>query len=340
MRAHADALPMSAAYFSLILRGYGATPRHRAALLAGTGVADRALGEPSAEIALGQQLRQIQNANRLLDPGWALTLGARLHPATHGPIGAAVVSAPTMRTSVEVMARFSHVRSPHFRLRPQVDGDEVRLVPEDRVALEPGERRALLDIVLLSTQGLLESVLGRPMVEGRFEVPYRTPDHARAYRDRFHADVRFGRGEPAIVMPRAWLDFECPLADPVLFEASWRRLAAGARRLEGERFLPAEVEQIVAARRTRPRADAVARLLRLSRRTLTRRLRRSGTSYRDLLDASRRRDAESLLRDPGLTIAEVAYALGYEDAANFGRACRRWFGTSPGRERARLLAGD
>ena len=38
---------------------------------------------------------------------------------------------------------------------------------------------------------------------------------------------------------------------------------------------------------------------------------------------------------PELSVAEVAYVLGYEDPANFGRACRRWFGVSPGKWRAR-----
>jgi len=42
---------------------------------------------------------------------------------------------------------------------------------------------------------------------------------------------------------------------------------------------------------------------------------------------------KALLREGSLTAAELAYRLGYEDAANFNRACRRWFGSSPGRLR-------
>lgn len=37
-----------------------------------------------------------------------------------------------------------------------------------------------------------------------------------------------------------------------------------------------------------------------------------------------------LLRAGSLTVAELAYRLGYEDSANFSRACRRWFGSAPG----------
>ena len=59
--------------------------------------------------------------------------------------------------------------------------------------------------------------------------------------------------------------------------------------------------------------------------------------YRVLRDERQKSRAESLLRDSRLTIAEVGYALGYEDPANFGRACRRWFGASPSKLRERLL---
>jgi AraC-like DNA-binding protein len=327
---------MTSAYFGLILRGAGGMPGGPEALLEGTGLSPEGLGEWAPEITLGQQLRQVRNATGLFGPGWALAAGARFDAVTHGPMGVGVATAPTVRKSVEVMTRFSKVRAPHFRLRAEVDGDEVRLVPEDRVELGPDERSALLDIVLLSTQALVESVLGGPMREGRFEVPYAAAESVSGYAGYFHAPVRFGEREAAVVLPAAWLALDNPLADPVLFEAAFRSLEAGERRLDGADYVVARVEQILAARGGRIRLQEVARLLRLSRRTLIRRLRREGTSYRSLLDAAQRGHADALLRDPRLTVAEVAYALGYEDAANFGRACRRWFGLAPGQRREQL----
>ncbi len=332
MRAHADALPMTSAYFQLILREYGAVRRDRAALLAGTGIA----ATSPSEITLGQQLRQIRNANRLLPPEWALTVGTRLHAATHGPVGFAVVSAPTVRDALGVMTRFGWVRSPHFRLRASVDGDVVRLVPEDRVALAEAERARLLDLVMLSTQGMVEASLGRPMSEGWFEREGAGPDHSRRHLDVFHAPVRFGRRESAVVIPAAWLDVECALADGPMFAASMQTLVVAERRLAGHPSWVDRVEQQITAQRGRASVDDVARTLGVSRRTLVRRLGDAGTSFRALLERGQQRQAEALLREPGLGVAEVAWALGYEDAANFGRACRRWFGMSPGRYRAWL----
>ena len=55
----------------------------------------------------------------------------------------------------------------------------------------------------------------------------------------------------------------------------------------------------------------VARDLGTSPRTLQRQLAASGQSFNVLLDATRRRAAEQYLSDARLSIAEVAYLLGY-----------------------------
>lgn len=82
--------------------------------------------------------------------------------------------------------------------------------------------------------------------------------------------------------------------------------------------------------------DEVAKRLAVSTRTLIRRLREAGTTYRELRDAHRRTLAMELLSDTAFTTAEVAYRLGFEDASNFGKACHRWFGCAPGTLRKQL----
>jgi len=102
--------------------------------------------------------------------------------------------------------------------------------------------------------------------------------------------------------------------------------------------LAARLEQLIAEHGERLGVEKAARLMHVSRRTLARRLRQAGASYRAVMDARRKRRAEWLLHDRQLNVAEVAYELGYEDTANFGRACRRWFGMSPAQYRDKIVA--
>ncbi|MDD9969136.1 MAG: AraC family transcriptional regulator ligand-binding domain-containing protein, partial [Myxococcales bacterium] len=327
-RNYAEALPMPSSYFSLILREHGASGRDQATLLTGTGLSEATLSA-TPEISLGQQLRQIRNVAQMRGPTWSLATGSRLHPSTHGPIGLAAVSAPSLRDALKVMERFSQVRSPHFRLRVRMGASEVRIVPEDLVALTSEEQGPLIDIVLLSTQGLIEAILGRPLQGARFELPYRPGDDVGRYAEYFHAPLRFACPEPAIVFPSSWLAVRSPLADPAPFRAAVRALGMRERALYGDRVLVARVERLLARRGARLQVQSAATLLGVSTRTLTRKLANEGTSFHTLREASLKATALAMLSDRELSIAEVAYAIGYEDAANFGRAFRRWFGVSP-----------
>jgi len=326
---------MPIAYFHLVLREFGRTRAARAALLEGTGVGEERLSQPGVEVSLGQQLRQLQNAVRMLPPGWALRAGRGFHASSHGPLGVAVLSAPSVAESLAVIERFSHVRVPYYRLHGQREGRRYRSVVEEWVVFGGEERVLLLELFMLSSQSLLESLLGEPLSGALIELPYAPPAYAERYAEVLHAPVRFGRAEACIDMPLEWMDLPSPLADPGMYQASLRELEAQSRRLEGRDYLVAQVERLIAAHGDAGlRLPEAAERLHLSRRTLIRRLREAGTSYRGLLDVHHRERAEALLRERGLDIAEIGYRLGYRDPANFGRACRRWFGMAPGRYRA------
>jgi hypothetical protein len=78
MPAWTDRLPMPSAYFLLVLREFGTTPDVVAAILDGI---ERRLDDQSAEITLGDQIRQVRNVNRIEAPGWGLRIGRRFDAA-------------------------------------------------------------------------------------------------------------------------------------------------------------------------------------------------------------------------------------------------------------------
>jgi AraC-like DNA-binding protein len=78
-----------------------------------------------------------------------------------------------------------------------------------------------------------------------------------------------------------------------------------------------------------PDVDAVADELAISGRTLQRRLRDEGTSFREVLATTRRDLAEALLATGVGSVTEIAHRLGFSETAAFSRAFRRWTGQSP-----------
>ena len=75
--------------------------------------------------------------------------------------------------------------------------------------------------------------------------------------------------------------------------------------------------------------DRLAQQLDMHRRTLNRRLKAQGRTFQSVLDEVRFEVARHLLRETRQSVADITYALGYGDTANFSRAFRRWTGVAP-----------
>lgn len=84
--------------------------------------------------------------------------------------------------------------------------------------------------------------------------------------------------------------------------------------------------------RLRAKRAVVARAIGMSQRTLCRRLACEGTTYKEVLDALRRRAALERLADEE-SIGEASWALGYESASSFCHAVKRWTGSTPSQVR-------
>jgi AraC-like DNA-binding protein len=84
-----------------------------------------------------------------------------------------------------------------------------------------------------------------------------------------------------------------------------------------------------------PDVRSVATMMRLSSRTLQRRLSDEGVTFALLVARVRFAVAQRMLDDPARKIIEVALDLGYSDQAHFARAFARWSGLTP-REFRRL----
>jgi len=78
-----------------------------------------------------------------------------------------------------------------------------------------------------------------------------------------------------------------------------------------------------------PNETDLASRMGTSLRNLQRRLAEEGTSYKEVLDDTRRQLARSYLAENRHSISEVAYLLGFSAASSFTRAFRRWEGVSP-----------
>lgn len=152
------------------------------------------------------------------------------------------------------------------------------------------------------------------------------------------APCTFGADTNQIRFPAALLDLALPVkANPAM--ADVRQLTRSIVTKRRETPVVDRLSQMVLRdlNTCAIEQERFAREMGMSSRTLRRKLTEQGSSFQQVLDECRMRQAVFEFRvRPDLSIAQIALRLGYAEHSNFTRAFHRWSGISPQAYRANL----
>lgn len=309
------------------------------AWLARGGSSRAALLEPNGVMAFEPFRALVRHAIAAArEPALGLFVGERLVASTHGVVGAAAVNAATVRQALEVVERFSRLRSSLFEITHEVGAADGRLIFREARPLEDVQV-PLLEAVVLSVKKVLDEVTMGSCPVHEVVFPFEAPAYASVARDVFGCAVRYGASWAGFRAPHSALDVRIKLADPTTFEVAALICQREMDRLKANESLAARVRRLMLDRKLGfPSLKLTARHLHMTPRTLHRRLVSEGTSYRELLESVRHTLATEHLKSGRFAIDEIAYRLGYTDLSNFRRAFKRWEGVPPSDYLARHAA--
>jgi AraC-like DNA-binding protein len=267
-------------------------------------------------------------------PWRALDTGASVRVESHGLLGEALKTCANLREAVALVERFQRLRNGIVEVRLEaVPGGLVYRI-EPRVNLGDA-RRFVLEHVAASASRQCRDLSGGSLDGARIDLPWpRPPWHALI--ERYLPPPRFDAAGLALHLPDALLARANPRADAPACADAVRRCEAA---LAASQPTFAQQVQAWVERHQGPAARdcsllGLAAELGLSSRTVIRRLREAGTDFGSIVSAVQRERARALLLGTDLPLAEVGRALGFNDASNFGRSVRRWFGLTPAELRA------
>jgi AraC-like DNA-binding protein len=302
--------------------------------LAATGLEPSDLTRQDLEIAAGQELTVIRNVLRWLgdEAGIGAEAGARMTLGMIGVWGFAMLNSRTTREAIDVALRYGYGHFSFVFARPFVEQHEH----EVHIALDAAELPGELRPFLIERDLAAHVVLARQILGAQALVRTETTlDDARARPlAATLAPHRLipGCGRDALVLPAGILDVGLPAADQYALERWTQQCEAMITRHpghDGSAVVSTVRSAVLRDPQHAPALEEIARVLNVSPRTLRRRLADSNTSFRGILDDIRRLIAEDLLGE-GNTVTDVAYRMGYADAASFSRAFKRWTGRTPG----------
>jgi AraC-like DNA-binding protein len=262
------------------------------------------------------------------DPAFGLHWGERSTGMKFGVMAPLMANARTLRVAIRDMLRYTRIVHEHVPV-------SFAKTPTRGVLKLNGSASSTSRLPAFAEMGMV-GLLRLVQYFGGFadaslvaHFVHSEPEYAHEYVRIFRAvEVRFGQ-------PYTGLEFDCSLLDrPQLYwsaelyhaviEAAEHELARAMTDTPAER-----VRNLLL--RSAPECPAmkdVARELRLSERSLRRRLAEEGLTYSDVVTQVRRATARQLLARS--SIKETAHAMGFANATAFQRAFRRWTGTSAG----------
>jgi AraC-like DNA-binding protein len=318
-----------ASWVSLIARALRERSIDADSLLRHAGMASARLQDANARYPLASMQRLWSlSAEAAHDPCFGLEVGRLWHPTTFHALGYAALASACLREALAYVARYSRIVSTGANLDLVERAGEVEL----RLAVTAEWRKSAQSPTRIPVQAGLAAVAilcrqtrGGPVPLQRVTFADEDCGCGARLEQFFGAPVLFGTKENALVFRSHELDEPLPTVNPELLRINQRLADNYLSELDATSLtvrVRAQLARLLPSGHTGQ--TAVARALRMSLRTLQRRLKQEGISFRRLLDETRAELARQHLQDASLSRTEVAYLLGFSETSSLSRAMRRW----------------
>jgi AraC-like DNA-binding protein len=308
------------------------------ALLAAAEIDRAALDVPEARLQTEKISRLWELAvEQSGNPAIGLAQHHVARPASFDVVGYTMMTCAALQGAFERLIRYLLILSDALTLTMSAEHAGYRL----GFVLFGGDRpvpRQRIEFILVTVIGFCRWICGRDVLPLAVELAYPAPADPTPYWAAFRCPVSFDAPRTSLLFAHADLTTPLPTFNPLLAELHERFAGAYLRHFDDAQT-SFRVREVIIRRLPdgEPRRDQVAGELRMSERTLQRRLDEEATSFIQLLDDTRRELAEQYLGRLHLSLAQAAYMLGFADQSSFFRACKRWFQVSPGQYRSQLL---
>lgn len=306
------------------------------AILAEAGIDPRILNTTGAMLPFEKIATFFERASELSDDdclGFRFAQSRDVRDA--GLLGYMGLSSPTVLAALRNLERYSRVFSDAIEFQSD-DLEETGVLSWRFRASATVYQRQFTEFSITNVVQTFRSLTGRPLNPVQIAFNHPRNSHLKDFDSFFGCTVEFAAPRSQIQLKLADLHLQLRSADERLLEILHENCREVlSRREAAPPSLIERVERLIVDRLTsgEARLENVATELGMSNRTLSRRLAELDTSFNDIVDDLRRELALTYLRDSKFSLTEIAFLLGYAEAAGFTTAFKRWTSLTPGQAR-------
>lgn len=256
-----------------------------------------------------------------------------------GPIAFAAMTAPTLYEGIRQVLGHYLVLTNTGYWEERAAADEVTFIWHRKVKSSTEHSANIANILGVGKGAATAAGPYAPVIDCynfKSDKPTQGPDLA----DELGVAVRFNAAEDSFTIRREKLDIIPPLANSPMnaFFVAMLRKEIAELPLDGD--IVVQLRDLLAQRQdfSDLTLDMLSDELKVSPRTLHRRLAAMNTSFSAELDDARKTRALKLVTTSNESMLNIAYALGFSSPGAFTRAFKRWYQATPMQLRQKVTA--
>jgi AraC-like DNA-binding protein len=310
-------------------------------LVTNSGLTVRQIEDSNVRLAVRNQIKFLNSvADALNDDFLGIRLAQELDLRELGLLYYVLASSETLGDALRRVARYSTIQNEGVRISYR-ERDSISIAFR-YVGVSRLSDRHQIEFFITTLLRVCRHITGRQVSPSSVKLIHRRSDLPTKIKELFGCEVRFGGNADEVVYPKPAKSMPVVNADRYLNNllAKYCEETLSQRRVRPEAWR-LRVENAIAPLlpHGQPETADIAQRLGVSQRTLARRLASEDVTFFEVLDAFRADLARRYLTEPGLSVSEIAWLLGYRETSAFSRAFKRWTGKSPAQARTEGAAG-
>ncbi|PJZ84267.1 AraC family transcriptional regulator [Leptospira harrisiae] len=305
-------------------------------IIEGTKLSPNDLFNPEKYIQTEEELLLLRNIKRVTQiPELGLLLGKEYHIGLMGDLGMAVMLSNTLMEALELLFKYTELTLTYFEYELSVKEGLIYLKAKEIFDLNDLQI-FLCEREFSSIFRICSDLLGKQIKINLISLAYSKPKYANLYKEIFNCPIEFGKQKNLFIIDANYLFQQLPKANVLLqkkyaincFEQYKKQIAV-------ESFSE-KVNSGLITYGNQNNMEKIAEKMKISTRTLRRRLKKEGYSYKHIVNGILKQEAFQLLESTNLSIEKISEKLGYSDPTNFYHAFKNWTGTTPKKFRENL----
>jgi AraC-like DNA-binding protein len=263
-----------------------------------------------------------------------LHIGEYLNLSAAGLILQLSQNSETVRQAVDLIIQFANLgcQALPFSLQENSDDFELKITANELwINQSPQSVRHTIDAIMVFTIRELNTLTHQKYYPQKIQFSYPKPKHFMEYERVFKCPIEFNQPITKLIFDKKLLSEKVVTSDYSLLKILVQFAEQKLQKLTEESGFSTIVEQTILnlVKPEFPSINTVAANLNLSVRTLQRKLKIEAKTYKSILDELKFKFAMDYIKNPKLSISEIAYLLDYSEVAAFSRSFKRWTGKSP-----------